>query len=829
MRLFTFSLSLPLATLLSSVISTVVSVAPVANAQEICSGPGVRPGDASWLFPSFADAATEALWLFDDVWYPGVTLTDASSNEYDLRLMAGGQLEQSPYGTALRVAPGSGYKVIFAGFQGSISNHHMRMPDGIQSGLWSPTAAPLRLVSALACGGSTTEFRLKLVSPPTADTHVLDLGDALQPGYAIVLEKNASALKVVNAYAGTVTRFALTSGKFVTDRWQHVAIVVHSPRDISLFIDGVKQAAGVFSASQRQPLPPDSEPTNRQHENRGFTKDSSVEWKRDHRFNLAIGEDRQGYGALDGWIDEIRVSSVARYGANFRVPSSFSRNYSERATPSARPVGLPLLFDTRQNPGPGPLQLGSRKHLFIDMAFIEQKKSVKIKVNPLTRPEPLKLATPNGLTNFDPAAGGWRETIYDHDGKIHLFVGDGYSSEQGLTRLYTSQDGLTFEAPSLHKIEFKGSTDNNFILAGKPQGATVFKDENPDSKPEERFKLTSWDANRGIYLYVSPDGINWRRNEVAMLPIAIGSDPESFWDDQRGLYFSHVKRDSSPPQTQSEVYGRADVQFQTDDPFKPWPFTRLANPYFESWPFPTLSDEGQMALPPRKDIKIGGLKVSEEVYRSRAIKYPWAPDTYVAFPLRSFRSGFTQHRQTEFAASRNGETWIDYPYDDRNWLMPAVGQIDGVDTTDALAFQGMIRRGDEIWLYVEYTTDGAPNGKDGLKRYARLRMPLDRFSALNAGRSGGEATTQSFVFDGKRLELNLSTLEGALRVAILDENGRTIPGFSFEDCDALANVDDIRRRITWNGSDDLSSLAGKAIRLRFDMNNAKIFALQFVP
>ena len=54
-----------------------------------------------------------------------------------------------------------------------------------------------------------------------------------------------------------------------------------------------------------------------------------------------------------------------------------------------------------------------------------------------------------------------------------------------------------------------------------------------------------------------------------------------------------------------------------------------------------------------------------------------------------------------------------------------------------------------------------------------------------------------------------------------------LPGFKFEDADVLkengfANV------VTWKGSSDVGSLAGKPIKLRFYSKNLKLFAFQFV-
>lgn len=37
------------------------------------------------------------------------------------------------------------------------------------------------------------------------------------------------------------------------------------------------------------------------------------------------------------------------------------------------------------------------------------------------------------------------------------------------------------------------------------------------------------------------------------------------------------------------------------------------------------------------------------------------------------------------------------------------------------------------------------------------------------------------------------------------------------------------RAASWNGEDDLSSLAGKPIKLKFYLKNSRFFSYQFVP
>ena len=89
----------------------------------------------------------------------------------------------------------------------------------------------------------------------------------------------------------------------------------------------------------------------------------------------------------------------------------------------------------------------------------------------------------------------------------------------------------------------------------------------------------------------------------------------------------------------------------------------------------------------------------------------------------------------------------------------------------------------------------------------------------------GSLTTVPLTFTGTQLRLN--GVGEQMRVALLDGKGHALPGFGFRDCDALTG-DHIAGRVTWRGRSDLRELAGKRIRMRFDMRKAKLYAFQFV-
>ena len=57
-------------------------------------------------------------------------------------------------------------------------------------------------------------------------------------------------------------------------------------------------------------------------------------------------------------------------------------------------------------------------------------------------------------------------------------------------------------------------------------------------------------------------------------------------------------------------------------------------------------------------------------------------------------------------------------------------------------------------------------------------------------------------------------------------HGKPIPGFTLADCDEQFG-DTIDRVVSWKSRVDVSGLAGKPVRLRFELKDADVFAFQF--
>ena len=147
----------------------------------------------------------------------------------------------------------------------------------------------------------------------------------------------------------------------------------------------------------------------------------------------------------------------------------------------------------------------------------------------------------------------------------------------------------------------------------------------------------------------------------------------------------------------------------------------------------------------------------------------------------------------------------------------------------------------EAWhersLYMEWGILHTAPGEMSMYAMENIRLPTnhirryslrtDGFVSVNAGYGGGEVTTRPLVFDGSELELNYSTAgAGEIRVEIQDTKGHPIAGYTLEDCDTIKG-DAIAGHVKWKDSANVGKLAGQSIHLRFVMNEADLYSLQF--
>lgn len=792
-------------------------------------------------------AGVVATWLFDEQTqsYPGSVLSDAGPNKYVIALGRGGRLVPGRFGNALEIAEPEKLEIRGTSVrQGSES--------AIRFGLVPVPPPPGRKVQPLWWGNATFaalmttgEKHLRTAGYANATDTKLNLGAFdwtvefwYQPGSGtaggtvfeigqgprgennhvtrLSLDDGRKAFELVNQPPGLSLKIPTDRQALVGGAWRHVAFVYSAGEgQLRHYLDGKLQV--LPEKAQLAALP---------HGDEAY---------------FTIGRDGLWGRPLPGRIDEMRFSDHAVYTAPFTAPASFSKLHAGGIPEIALTGGPPLLFG-KTVPAKAVIDLGSRKHVFIDDAMVASSEGIRWVPNPPRRMEKVADEVRGHLT-----------VVEDETGLIRLY----YRGPDDYLAVMTSRDGVHWEKPDTGHGVIKGARN---IVLPQPVGlGCVLID--PNGPPEMRYKYVSGIRYRSIYLFTSKDGFWFEQSETAVLPFSPGSQSALYYDDQRQVYVAHHRSDYG--QTQGGATQRRFVMSEVKNLFEPWPFERITpektrevaktmrlhSNLLDPW----FLDNGPLASPGlgielptilQADDRID--PVGTDIYVTKAQKYPWAPDTYVAFPAVYFHyegDGPPTRRilgeparkrgsgvvETQIAVSRDGLEWKRYP-------SPAyVGLGGDGSNTEHMLFvaHGMVKRGNEIWQFVgghggSGTAYHSPYGKEKPAPLYRYVQRLDGFIAAEAAYTGGTFTTKPFRFEGNRLELNINTgAVGYAQVGFLDENGRPIPGYSVDDC-VYINGDFIAEPVEWLGTGtDVSKLAGKTVQLVFRMRSAKLFAMQF--
>lgn len=374
------------------------------------------------------------------------------------------------------------------------------------------------------------------------------------------------------------------------------------------------------------------------------------------------------------------------------------------------------------------------------------------------------------------------------------------SDYNSITCYAESDDGIHWDKPNLGLVEFGGSKDNNIVWTEPGINFAPFKDENPNAKPEQRYKAFIRDK-RVILALSSPDGIHWdlMREEPILTDYPFDTLNLPFWDTQREEYVGYCRG----------VAGRGTSDFFTG---VRW-IRRATSNDFLNWSTLENIDCGDTPW--------------EHFYTNSCIQYDRAPGTYLMFPSRFVHDRTPDPEWTYdtgvsdivFMSSRDGFTF------DRSFMEAFI--------RPGLDFRNWHDRGIYFEVGVLHTSDremsmyGMENSHLPTQRIRRYSLRTDGFVSVNAGYRGGEFTTRPMVFTGQELELNYSTSAvGSIKVEIQDADGRAVPGFTLDDFPEKFG-DEIEGKMSWNAGGDVSSLAGTPIRLRFVLEDADVYAFKF--
>ncbi len=482
------------------------------------------------------------------------------------------------------------------------------------------------------------------------------------------------------------------------------------------------------------------------------------------------------------------------------------------------------------------VHIGSRRELFVDDFLIERLEG---KAEPrLHHPIPREIALVHDAP-WEGTSSGYHSVFQDGDlyrmyyrgSQLEVIDGRLVTNRHKTVYCYAeSRDGIDWTKPILGLFEFNGSKRNNIVWDGVGiHNFTPFKDLRPNCPAEARYKaLGGLRAEGGLFAFKSPDGIHW--SLISDKPVitngAFDSQNLAFWDPTLGKY---------------RAYWRTFTEGITTE--KVWkPAGHRAIRTGSSSDFLNWGDEADLVYEDSPD---------EHLYTNQIKPYYRAPHILIGFPVRYVERGWSDsmralpergHRElrarahlrygtalTEglLMASRDG---VRFKRWNEAFLRPGIERQDTWNYSHQFA----------AWHVVETKSalKGAPNelslyAKEGgwtgtscaMRRYT---LRLDGFVSVSAPMSGGELVTKPLTFSGQELHLNFATsAAGSIRVSLRRPDGSPVPGFSIADCNEVFG-DTLDRAVTWKSGSDVGGLAEKPVRLHFQLNDADLYAFQFV-
>lgn len=416
-------------------------------------------------------------------------------------------------------------------------------------------------------------------------------------------------------------------------------------------------------------------------------------------------------------------------------------------------------------------------------------------------------------------------------------------------RVITSPDGKNWTKPSLGIHEINGSKDNNIIFTKKQirDNAFAFYDPNPNCPPEEKYKCLADglsagqegdpEMKRGLWYYYSADGYHWNRYGLISTCGQFDTLNTAHWNGKQYVAYirnyhdinmegvtgqctaegvEDVNDHYAPPGHKNS--GKRDIRVMYSDDFRNW--TRPERIQF--------NDEHDISM-----------------YTNVVSVYERAPHILVGFPTRYYerpqwtenfeRLGNEDNRKMRRAAMetnpRVGLAITDclfmWSRDGKNWnrsmeafMSPGYEDSDNWVYGDCYPAYGFVDNGDEtLSIYtVEYH-----HSYDKEKPVKRYTIRKDGFACYMAGGKEETLLTKPLIFEGKKLHLNFETSAfGHIYVEVLNEAGTEVLGRSFE---VFGN--NIDREVSLEDGRDFSEFAGKTIRLRFTMLDAKVYSMKF--
>jgi hypothetical protein len=314
---------------------------------------------------------------------------------------------------------------------------------------------------------------------------------------------------------------------------------------------------------------------------------------------------------------------------------------------------------------------------------------------------------------------------------------------------------------------------------------------------------------RGLYRFVSGDGIHWRRlpGEPLFTEYALDSQNVLAWLPEEQCYAIYLRTWTGDKKGSKFTYNSVrTIARSVSKDFVTWSepermtfdqgsvenlYTNATQPYFRA---PQILISMPFRFVPDRQV----------LDRDTLLRYDIEPSMWKGVSdavLMSSRGG--THYQRKFL-----ESFVRPGIDPSSWAarsnMPGLGVIQ----TGPTEMSFFIVRG--------YSSN--------VTRIERMAMRLDGFASLHAGYREGYAITRPVTLEGSRFSVNLSTsANGGAKVVLLDQDGKEIPGFGEREANELVG-DNIDLAATWKGSPRLEQLKGRVIQIKFVLRDADLYS-----
>lgn len=339
-------------------------------------------------------------------------------------------------------------------------------------------------------------------------------------------------------------------------------------------------------------------------------------------------------------------------------------------------------------------------------------------------------------------------------------------------------------------------------------GASVV-DEGPSCvDPSRRFKLAWW-KDGGLQVASSPDGMTWTALGDGVV-LKINHDITAIdWDPIRGRYMGLLSRSMTEGPYRDLRIPHQSVSSDLIHWKEPlWEIVR---------PDPEAKIEkgqtqfyGMSAAIARGNLLVSMVKVLRDDLNCE-------PDKK-ASELHDAERRFAGIGYTVLAWSHDGEHW-------NRDTQPFLDRSSRPGTWDrAMAWvDDQIVVGDFTYLYYGGYRWGHKAERFTGREIGFAQIPRDRYAGFTAGDTRGHLITRTAALHASQLSLNaqVDVRTGELKVRILDENGKSFPGFDWEDCASIRG-DRIDHAIHWK--QNLGTLENKSVCFELQLRNATIYS-----